>query len=116
MSLFFVSLGLFRPPFIALLPSVAPMALILPIFIIRNSSLLTICPYSQLVTQGQHLHIAAADSAPGFGDLVHDIADKFGADGVPPKEIIMDDYNSDWDTLYPFSAVRAFPCKFLLGC
>ncbi|KAG6333449.1 hypothetical protein ID866_5639 [Astraeus odoratus] len=52
----------------------------------------------------QHLHIAAADGAPGFDDLVHEIAIKFGADGVPPKAVVMDDYNSDWDTLYPFSA------------
>ncbi|KAH7891014.1 hypothetical protein F5I97DRAFT_2052216 [Phlebopus sp. FC_14] len=57
-----------------------------------------------LVTQEQHLHIAAADGAAGFDELVHDIAVKFGVAGVPPKAIIMDDYNSDWDTLYPFSA------------
>ncbi|KAG9308049.1 hypothetical protein JVU11DRAFT_12616 [Chiua virens] len=57
-----------------------------------------------LVTQEQHLHIAAADGAPGFDDLVHDIADKFGADSTPPKAIIMDDYINDWDALYPFSA------------
>jgi len=57
-----------------------------------------------LVTQEQHLHIAAADGAPGFNELVYEIADKFGADDVPPKAIVMDDYNNDWDTLYPFSA------------
>jgi hypothetical protein len=68
--------------------------------------LLTIWLHSQLVTQEQHLHIAAADGAPGFNELVYEIADKFGADDVPPKAIVMDDYNNDWDTLYPFSAVR----------
>ncbi|KIJ65340.1 hypothetical protein HYDPIDRAFT_110370 [Hydnomerulius pinastri MD-312] len=57
-----------------------------------------------LNTREQHLHIASADGAPGFDELVYDIAVKFGADGVPPKAVIMDDYNSDWDTLYPFSA------------
>lgn len=68
--------------------------------------LLTIWLHSQLITQEQHLHIAAADGAPGFDELVYDITDKFGADDVPPKAIIMDDHNNDWDTLYPFSAVR----------
>ena len=68
----------------------------------------------QLVTQEQHLHIAAADGAPGFDELVHDIAQEFGVDGAPPKAIVMDDYNNDWDTLYPFSAVRLF--VFHLGC
>jgi hypothetical protein len=59
-----------------------------------------------LNTREQHLHIAAADGAPGFDDLVRDITTHFGADGVPPKAVVMDDWNSDWDTLYPFSAVR----------
>ncbi|KAG1897160.1 uncharacterized protein F5891DRAFT_1050672 [Suillus fuscotomentosus] len=57
-----------------------------------------------LNTREQHLHIAAADGAPGFDDLVHDITAHFGASGMPPKAIVMDDWNSDWDTLYPFSA------------
>ncbi|KAG1738532.1 hypothetical protein EDB19DRAFT_1714183 [Suillus lakei] len=57
-----------------------------------------------LNTREQHLHIAAADGAPGFDDLVHDITARFGADGVLPKAVVMDDWNSDWDTLYPFSA------------
>ncbi|KAG0704555.1 hypothetical protein DFH29DRAFT_910837 [Suillus ampliporus] len=57
-----------------------------------------------LNTREQHLHIAAADGAPGFDDLVHDITAHFGADGVPPKAVVMDDWNGDWDTLYPFSA------------
>ncbi|KAH7923703.1 hypothetical protein BV22DRAFT_1068281 [Leucogyrophana mollusca] len=57
-----------------------------------------------LDTQEQHLHIAAADGAPGFGDLAIEIAEKFGANGLPPTAVIMDDWNSDWDSLYPFSA------------
>ncbi|OAX34407.1 hypothetical protein K503DRAFT_774591 [Rhizopogon vinicolor AM-OR11-026] len=57
-----------------------------------------------LNTGEQHLHIAAADGAPGFDDLVHDITTRFGVDGVPPKAVVMDNWNSDWDTLYPFSA------------
>ncbi|KAG1845888.1 hypothetical protein DFJ58DRAFT_664100 [Suillus subalutaceus] len=57
-----------------------------------------------LNTREQHLHIAAADGAPGFDGLVHDITAHFGANGIPPKAVVMDDWNSDWDTLYPFSA------------
>jgi hypothetical protein len=64
------------------------------------------CGWVQLNTGEQHLHIAAADGAPGFDDLVYDITTHFGADGVPAKAVVMDDWNSDWDTLYPFSAVR----------
>lgn len=70
------------------------------------SLLLTICQHEQLVTQEQHLHVAAADGAPGFHELAHDIAHEFGVDNVLPKAIIMNDYNNDWDALYPFSAVR----------
>ncbi|EIW75315.1 hypothetical protein CONPUDRAFT_169679 [Coniophora puteana RWD-64-598 SS2] len=65
------------------------------LFVIHNES---------LDSKEQHLHIAAADGAPGFDRLVKDIADKFGADDVPPRAVIMDDWNTDWDTLYPFSA------------
>ncbi|KAH7910240.1 hypothetical protein BJ138DRAFT_132560 [Hygrophoropsis aurantiaca] len=57
-----------------------------------------------LNTQEQHLHIAAADGAPGFADLAVSIAEKFGVNGTPPSAVIMDDWNSDWDSLYPFSA------------
>ncbi|KAH0836908.1 hypothetical protein J3R83DRAFT_8723 [Lanmaoa asiatica] len=70
----------------------------------KHQKRLFVIHMEDLVTQEQHLHIAAADGAPGFEELVHDIAGKFGVDGVPPKAIIMDDYNNDWDTLYPFSA------------
>lgn len=57
------------------------------------------------MTGKQNLHIAAADGAPGFDELVHDIATRFGADGVPPQAVVMDDHNGDWDNLYPFSVV-----------
>lgn len=77
-------------------------------------SFLIICLHSQLVTQEQHLHIAAADGAPGFDELAHDIAVKFGVDDVPPKAIVMDDRNNDWDTLYPFSAVRNSPSLIII--
>lgn len=57
------------------------------------------------MTGKQNLHIAAADGAPGFDELVHEIATRFGADGVPPQAVVMDDHNGDWDNLYPFSVV-----------
>ncbi|KAF8972707.1 hypothetical protein BDZ97DRAFT_1649998 [Flammula alnicola] len=57
-----------------------------------------------ITTNEHHLHLAAADGAPGFKDLVHDIVREFGTTDVDPVPVVMDDYNSDWDPLYPFSA------------
>ena len=61
---------------------------------------------SDNITSGERsLHIGAADGAPGFDELALDIGSTFGAaDGVAVLEE-MNDYNGDWDTLYPFSAV-----------
>ncbi|KAI5980796.1 hypothetical protein EDD15DRAFT_2186218 [Pisolithus albus] len=56
-----------------------------------------------MMTGDQHLHIAAADGAPGFDTLVHAMAEKFGVEGTPPTRVTMDAYNGDWDILYPFS-------------
>ncbi|KIJ96005.1 hypothetical protein K443DRAFT_134254 [Laccaria amethystina LaAM-08-1] len=56
-----------------------------------------------ITSQERHLHLAAADGAPGFELLVQDIVKDFGATDVAPTPVVMDDYNSDWDTLYPFS-------------
>lgn len=53
----------------------------------------------------QHLHLAAIDSGPGFDVLVHNLADEFGTIGVKPESIVMDDWNPDWDVIYPVSAV-----------
>ncbi|KAF9233723.1 hypothetical protein BU15DRAFT_53545 [Melanogaster broomeanus] len=70
----------------------------------KHQKRLFVVHMEDLVTEAQHLHIAAADGAPGFDTLAHDIAARFGVDGVLPKAVIMDDHNSDWNTLYPFSA------------
>lgn len=62
-----------------------------------------------MTTHEHHLHLAAADGAPGFEHLVQDIVDEFGPKGIKERKIApvaMHDYNSDWDSLYPFSAVR----------
>lgn len=82
----------------------AVIALAVDSFVFR-SLMISPCHHSQLASQEQHLHVASADSAPGFVELAHDIADKFGMDQVPPKVMVMDNYNNDWDTIYPFSAV-----------
>lgn len=74
------------------------------VFDINHQKRLFVLHKEDLNTREQHLHIAAADGAPGFDDLVHDITAHFGANGVPPKAVVMDDWNGDWDTLYPFSA------------
>ncbi|KDR80962.1 hypothetical protein GALMADRAFT_1358006, partial [Galerina marginata CBS 339.88] len=61
--------------------------------------------HSENITTGEHhMHIAAADGAPGFELLVGDIVSEFGALDYEPAPVIMDGYNSDWDTLYPFSS------------
>ncbi|EEB08932.1 peptidase [Schizosaccharomyces japonicus yFS275] len=54
------------------------------------------------ITSGEFsLHIATADTAPGFEKLVDDISNEFSA--VPAVANNVDDWNSDWDTIYPFS-------------
>ena len=61
---------------------------------------------TQTTSLEQHLHVAAADRAPGFDALVHELAAEFGAAGVRPQPIVMDDWNPDWDVIYPVSSVR----------
>lgn len=65
-------------------------------------------PFHQITTHEHHLHIAAADGAPGFETLAQDIAKDFILSDVPLVPVVMDDYNADWDSLYPFSAVSSF--------
>lgn len=60
--------------------------------------------HHQITTGEHHLHIAGADGAPGYELLVEDVTKEFSTADVLPKPIVMNDYNSDWDTLYPFSA------------
>ncbi|KAF7318377.1 Peptide hydrolase [Mycena chlorophos] len=55
-----------------------------------------------VTTTEQHLHLATADGAPGFPELVQNIASEFA--GIQAEAVVMNDYNSDWDQLYPFSA------------
>lgn len=57
-----------------------------------------------ITTHEQFLHIAGADAAPGLELLVEDIVGEFSTTDVVPKPLVMNDYNSDWDSLYPFSA------------
>ena len=46
---------------------------------------------------------------------MQDIVKDFGATDVAPSPVVMDDYNSDWDSLYPFSSVSflAWTCSLL---
>ncbi|KAH9928451.1 uncharacterized protein BXZ73DRAFT_48526 [Epithele typhae] len=64
-----------------------------------------------ITSQEQHLHVAAADAAPRFHDLAVSIAKEFSIPGVTSETQVMDDWNSDWDTMYPFSAFLT-PYKF----
>ncbi|KAH6874322.1 hypothetical protein BKA70DRAFT_1350465 [Coprinopsis sp. MPI-PUGE-AT-0042] len=60
-----------------------------------------------VTTQEHHLHLATADSAPGFDLLVNDIVQEFGTTNHTPAPVVMNDHNPDWDALYPFSAFLA---------
>ncbi|KAF8736403.1 peptidase M28 family, partial [Rhizoctonia solani] len=56
------------------------------------------------ITSGEYtLQLGAADAAPGFEALVNELAAEFGAPGAKPTLNVMDDWNPDWDVLYPFS-------------
>ncbi|KAJ7509606.1 hypothetical protein B0H11DRAFT_1960274 [Mycena galericulata] len=55
-------------------------------------------------THEHHLHIAAADGAPGLDALVQDISREFAPLQTTAIPVVMNDQNSDWDSLYPFSA------------
>ncbi|KAF8748104.1 peptidase M28 family [Rhizoctonia solani] len=56
------------------------------------------------ITSGEYtLQLGAADAAPGFEALVNKLAAEFGAPGAKPTLNVMDDWNPDWDVLYPFS-------------
>ncbi|THH08417.1 hypothetical protein EW146_g8997 [Bondarzewia mesenterica] len=57
-----------------------------------------------VVTHERYLHIGTADGAPGFDTLVNEIAAEFGGVGVAAVQEEMNDWNGDWDILYPFSA------------
>ncbi|KAF7370093.1 Peptide hydrolase [Mycena sanguinolenta] len=77
-----------------------------PVFDEMHQKRLFILHLENVTTHEQHLHIASADGAPGFHDLVTAISTEFGGDSsvTEPVPIVMNDYNSDWDPLYPFSA------------
>ncbi|KAF8991054.1 hypothetical protein BDQ17DRAFT_1401943 [Cyathus striatus] len=60
-----------------------------------------------ITSHEQHLHMSTGDGAPGFKELVHEIADEFARGEKGPDPVVMDDYNPDWDLLYPFSAFLA---------
>ncbi|KAI0924464.1 hypothetical protein AcW2_005343 [Taiwanofungus camphoratus] len=66
-----------------------------------------------ITTQEQHLHVAQSDGAPGFDLLIDAVAERFSVPEAAPTPIPMNDWNSDWDTVYPFSAFLT-PYKFEL--
>ncbi|KAI9062799.1 hypothetical protein FKP32DRAFT_1629419 [Trametes sanguinea] len=64
-----------------------------------------------ITSEEQHLHVAAADGAPGFHELAANIAKEFSVPDATPTTVVMDEWNSDWDTIYPFSSFLT-PYKF----
>jgi len=51
----------------------------------------------------QHLHFAVADAAPGYPELAQKISQEFGIEGVPAVSTTMNDWNTYWEPMYPFS-------------
>ncbi|CAK5267855.1 unnamed protein product [Mycena citricolor] len=66
-----------------------------------------------VTTNEHHLHLATSDGAPGFPNLVQDISAAFGSNGQEATAVVMNDHNTDWDPLYPFSAFL-YPYKIQL--
>ncbi|KAF8521632.1 hypothetical protein BU17DRAFT_45701 [Hysterangium stoloniferum] len=65
--------------------------------------------HSENVTTGKvHINFAGADGSPTLAPLVTEMASKFGEVHRGPEyalsSVEMNDWNGDWDTLYPFSA------------
>ncbi|KAH7098555.1 hypothetical protein BKA62DRAFT_712707 [Auriculariales sp. MPI-PUGE-AT-0066] len=50
------------------------------------------------------LHVGGADRAGGMPQLAMEIAEEFGVKGSQATSVVMDDWNTEWDHLYPFSA------------
>lgn len=71
---------------------------------------------AQITSNERHMHLSAADGAPGFHKLVEDIASEFVKTEETPVPIVMDESNPDWESLYPFSGVRhmtSFHCVLI---
>ncbi|KAJ8519321.1 hypothetical protein ONZ45_g3731 [Pleurotus djamor] len=85
-------------------------ALSMGIFAIRNpfdemhQKRVFVLHLENITSQEQHLHIAAADAAPGFEDLVRSMAKTFAVGEESLSLELMHDHNPDWAPLYPFSA------------
>ncbi|KAJ7227883.1 hypothetical protein B0H12DRAFT_1148341 [Mycena haematopus] len=77
-----------------------------PVFDEMHQKRLFVLHLENVTTHEHHLHIASADGAPGFFELVKAISTEFGSDLAveEPIPLAMNAYNSDWDSLYPFSS------------
>jgi len=64
-------------------------------------------------TGSEHLHMAAADPSAGFAALVEELSGQFGVASISAEKAEVNDWNSEWDILYPFSAFLG-PWKFTL--
>ncbi|KAG5727720.1 hypothetical protein E4T56_gene20743 [Termitomyces sp. T112] len=81
-------------------------------FDVMHQKRLFVLHLENITTQEQSLHLASADSAPGFDLIANRVVDDFIYDwagstdnaSVALVPVAMDDYNSEWDSLYPFSA------------
>ncbi|GBE89509.1 Putative endoplasmic reticulum metallopeptidase [Sparassis crispa] len=64
-----------------------------------------------VTSEEQHLHVAAADGAPGFDVLAQSIARDFGVEGMDPTSVILNSWSNYWESMYPFSEFLT-PYKF----
>ncbi|KAI0262359.1 hypothetical protein BC834DRAFT_925273 [Gloeopeniophorella convolvens] len=70
----------------------------------RHQRRLFVLSSDNITSHERYLHVGAADGAPGFNELVDDIAANFGIVGTQAVLEDMHDWNGDWDVIYPFSA------------
>ncbi|KAF8624137.1 hypothetical protein AX17_007200 [Amanita inopinata Kibby_2008] len=86
------------------------MTMVMAVFAVRkpfdemHQKRLFVLHLENVTSHERHLHLSAADGAPGLDQLVGDIAKEFAQLDAVPSLVVMDDHNSDWDSLYPFSA------------
>jgi hypothetical protein len=74
-----------------------------PVYDTMHQKRMFVVHFENMTSHETRLNVAAADGAPGFEALVQDLASKFGS--APAQRVPMNEYNADWDGVYPFSAV-----------
>jgi hypothetical protein len=69
---------------------------------------------AQTTTGEENLQLAAIEGAPGMDKIVAGLSSSLGAPGAVAETVQMGDHTSDWDVIYPVSAVRLV--SVFVGC